>query len=185
MRNVILYIAMSLDGFIADQDGGVGWLEDESPDIQENENYSKFIKTVDTVIMGHTTYRQIISELSKDRWPYEGMETYVLTHRQSEPKLGVHFVNGEITDLLEELKSRKGKDIWICGGADIVNQLILKDEIDTYHITLIPCILGSGIKLFQENNPATSLKLRSTDQYDGLVDLIYESRRKDVQCGDF
>lgn len=185
MRNAVLYIAMSLDGFIADQNGGVGWLEDESPDIQENENYSNFINTVDTIIMGYTTYRQIITELSPEHWPYKGMQTYVLTHRQSEPKAGIHFVNGEITRLIENLKGQEGKNIWICGGADIVNQLILKDRIDLYHITLIPCILGSGIKLFQEKNPAIKLKLRSTNQYNGLIDLIYESQRKEAHNGSF
>ena len=82
MRKTVLYIAESLDGFIAAPDGGVGWLTEQHPDGLEEGSYPEFIRTVDTVLMGYTTYHQIVTELSPDKWAYEGMHTYVFTHKE-------------------------------------------------------------------------------------------------------
>ena len=80
MRKAVLYIALSLDGFIADSAGGVGWLHGHDPALEEG-SYGEFAATVDTVIMGRRTYDQVRGELSPGAWPYEGMDCYVLTHR--------------------------------------------------------------------------------------------------------
>ena len=73
MRTVTLYIAMSLDGFIADRHGGVDWLYGNTPD-DNGGSYESFAAGVDTVIMGRRTYDQITAELSVGAWPYEGMD---------------------------------------------------------------------------------------------------------------
>ena len=84
MRTVTLYIAMSLDGFIADRHGGVDWLYGNTPD-DNGGSYESFAAGVDTVIMGRRTYDQITAELSVGSWPYEGMDCYVLTHARPRP----------------------------------------------------------------------------------------------------
>ena len=81
MREVVLYIAMSLDGYVADETGGADWLEGHGEGPEGADSYSRFIQEVDTVIMGRNTYRQVTTQLSPERWVYQGLHTYVVTHR--------------------------------------------------------------------------------------------------------
>lgn len=176
MRKVVLYIGMSLDGFIADKNGGVDWLQGHDKDSEEMGSYDKFIKSIDTVILGYSTYDQVVTELSPDNWVYSGMKSYVLTHRQIKSTDEIEFTNNDISELINELKEQEGKDIWICGGASIVNQLVKLDLIDRYHITIIPTILGDGIRLFNKDNSEIKLRLIDSETYNGMTDLIYERR---------
>lgn len=178
MRNVVLYIAMSLDGYIADKNGGVGWLSGENPDGDDMQSYAGFIETVDTVILGYKTYRQIVTELSPGSWIYSGKTSYVLTHRKEASTDEIRFTDMSPAQLIANLKAQpeSDKDIWVCGGADIVTQMMDGNLIDRFHITVIPTILGEGIRLFQrrEKGLINRLRLVSTAAYNGLVDLVYE-----------
>lgn len=82
MRKVILYIAVSLDGYIADGKGAVDWIGGHDENVEMEDTFTPFFSGVDMVIMGRKTYNQIVTELSPDRWPYEGATTYVLTHHK-------------------------------------------------------------------------------------------------------
>ena len=75
MRRIVLYIAMSLDGYLADPAGGVDWLTGQDPSWEGDGGYSDFVRTVDTVILGRRTYDQITTQLSPSAWPYEGQDT--------------------------------------------------------------------------------------------------------------
>ena len=86
MREVILYIAMSLDGYIADAQGGVDWLGGHGEPEEGMESYSRLLQRIDTVVMGWNTYHQVTTQLSPDRWVYEGLHTYVITHRPLPPR---------------------------------------------------------------------------------------------------
>lgn len=176
MRKVVLYIAMSLDGFIASETGGVEWLVGQDATSEEMGSYEGFIQTVDAVVMGYTTYHQITTELAPGEWPYKGMKSYVLTHKNKESKDEITFTDENVKQLFEKIKSEPGKNIWICGGANVVNQLMKEDLIDRYHITVIPTILGRGIRLFHDNIDCIKLKLISSETYNGMTDLIYERR---------
>lgn len=81
MRNVVLFIAMSLDGYIADGNGRVDWLMGQDEDAETADSYMDFVKTIDTVIMGWKTYHQVTTELSPGEWVYENLQSYVITHR--------------------------------------------------------------------------------------------------------
>lgn len=176
MRKVILYIAMSLDGYIADEKGGVQWLTGENAENEDMGSYPEFIKGIDTVILGWNTYHQIITELSPDNWVYSGMKTYVITHNSFEATEEIICYKEPLEYLINTLKAEEGKDIWICGGAAIVGQLIEKNLIDRYYITVIPTLLGGGIELFNKNHEELKLKLISTETFNGMVDLVYERR---------
>lgn len=176
LRQVVLYIAMSLDGYIADQKGSVNWLAGQDDNIENEDTYSEFIKDVDTVLMGWKTYNQVVTELSPDEWVYSGLDTYVFTHRSLEDKDGIHFTDEQPEQLVERLKSEEGKNIWLCGGAEIVNQLLKVDLIDRFHIAVIPVLLGSGTWLFSENQDRKPLRLIATKQYNGICELLYEKR---------
>lgn len=177
MREVVLFIAMSLDGYIADKRGGVHWLTGQVPDVQMPDTYGKFIRNVDTVIMGRNTYEQIVTELSPAEWVYQDLTSYVLTHRRDDPKTNHTFmIQSELVDLIQKLKKQPGKHIWICGGADIVRQCMEADLIDTYYISVIPTILGDGIGLFGRPEKELKLELMETQVYNGIVDLVYRRR---------
>ena len=177
MRKVILFIAMSLDGYLADSEGKVGWLGGQGNDEEMVDTCSEFVTHVDTVVMGWNTYNQIITELSPEEWVYSGLTSYVVTHRDCVSAERIRFVNENPCSLISELKNREGKDVWICGGADIVRQLMAEDLIDVYYISVIPMLLGKGIRLFGGSGTEIPLRLIKTQSYDGITDLIYERRK--------
>ena len=177
MRKVVLFIAMSLDGYIADSNGGVGWLNGHGNDNENIDTYSEFTKNIDTVLMGWNTYHQIVTELSPTEWIYGDFTTYVITHNKSNSNEQILFIDENPIDLLEKLKQQDGKDIWICGGANLVQQLMCADLIYRYYISVIPTLLGKGIKLFGEFSTEQKLSLVQTRNYNGIVELVYEHRQ--------
>lgn len=167
---------MSLDGYIADSKGGVDWLNGQGNEDENIDAYSEFAKTIDTVFMGWNTYHQIVTELSPEEWVYKDFTTYVFTHREHASSEKIQFVNMDPVDLAKKLKGEGGKDIWICGGADLAQQFVQEDLIDYYYITVIPTLLGSGIRLFENGKREIKLRLQNTRSYNGMTDLIYTRR---------
>lgn len=166
-RKVILYIATSIDGFIADTDGGVEWLSpSETSGLAKDidTTYDVFYKEIDTVIMGRTTYNQVVNELSPDFYPYEDKINYVLTSKVGDNRADINFSNESVVDLVERLRHEPGKAIWIVGGNSVIMPLVEKNLIDEYRIATVPVLLGSGIPLFNTFNPSLFLKLRESRQ---------------------
>ena len=176
MRRISLFIAMSLDGYIADSKGGVGWLNGQDSENEDIDTYSEFAKTIDTILMGWNTYHQIVTELSPKECIYNEFTTYVITHNEHTSSEKIRFININPVDLVKRLKAEKGKDVWICGGAKLVWQLVNEDLIDDYHITVIPTLLGSGIRLFENAKREVKLRLLNTQSYNGMIDLVYTRR---------
>ncbi len=176
MRKISLLIAMSLDGYIADSKGGVDWLKGQGSDDEKIDVYSEFVKNIDTVLMGWNTYHQIVTELSPKEWVYNEFTTYVITHKEQTSSEKIRFVNSSPVELAKRLKEENRKDIWVCGGANIVRQLVNEDVIDYYYITVIPTILGSGIRLFENTKREIPLRLLNTQSYNGMTDLVYIRR---------
>ena len=174
-RKIILYIATSLDGYIAKRNGTVDWLTEDLNEIASasNDRYDEFYHTIDTVVMGSITYDQVINELSPDQWVYEGKKCYVATSKKREPDSRAEFISDDITQKIADLKQQQGKDIWLVGGGNLINQFIKEDLIDKYVITIIPTILGDGIPLFLNENPEIKLKLVETHTSNGMVELSY------------
>ena len=176
MRKIILYIAMSLDGYIADKNGGVDWLSGQDAEEEDEGTYSEFVQGVDTVVMGWNTYAQLRTELSPKIWPYEELISYVITHRDEKSTDNIKFVGEEPCELIARLKEMPGKDIWICGGSSIIQPLIRENLIDEYRISVIPTILGDGILLFGNWKTELQLRLKETKMYNGIAELVYTRR---------
>lgn len=176
MRKVILYIAMSLDGYIADSSGNVDWLRGQDDDVETADSFPEFEKSIDTVVMGWKTYHQIATELSPDKWVYDNLKSYVCTHRHCVSTESITFSQSDPCSLVKCLRKEEGRDIWICGGASIVRQLMEENLIDVYHIAVIPIILGSGIRLFPESGSEIRLKLVSVNSSNGIRELIYQRK---------
>ena len=178
-RDIVLYIGVSLDGYIARENGDVDWLGGHGEGTEADNGYDEFYETIDTVVMGKTTYNQIINELSKDVWVYKGKKCYVATSEKCDKNENVEFISGDIAKFVTDLKGQEGKDIWLVGGSKLVDDFIKNNLIDKYVISIIPRILGSGIPLFLDKNPEIRLKLISTKTVDGIVELTY-IRKKDA-----
>lgn len=171
-RKVILYIAASLDGYIAKPNDDLEFLSIVEQEGQDY-GYAEFIKTVDAVIVGRKTYDKVIS-MGFD-FPYADKDAYVITRTPS-PDLGsVKFYTGDLKSLVDKLKSEKGKNIFCDGGAEIVNELLKNDLIDEFIISIIPILVGNGTKLFKDGRPEQKLELVSAKSFDkGLTQLHYK-----------
>lgn len=174
MSKVKLFIAISLDGYIATESGSIEWLN-HFPQDEVDDSYETFYNSIGNVIMGSTTYRQITEELA-DVYPYADSKSYVLTSQTFKPADGVTFVNKNVSDVVKDIKSNNDYDIWIVGGSSIVKPLVENDEIDEYIIAIAPILLGKGIPLFKHMNESITLNLINTYRKNQLVYLNYEKK---------
>lgn len=126
--------------------------------------------------MGWNTYHQVATELSPDKWVYHGLTSYVVTHRELPSTGEIIFTSESPCGIVDGLKQKEGKNIWICGGAHLIQQLVKSDQIDEYYISVIPTILGKGIRLFGMDSKERRLKLVHTRSYNGITDLVYIRR---------
>ena len=176
-RKVILYIAASLDGYIAKPGDDLGFLSIVQQD-GEDYGYADFIKTVDTVILGRKTYDWVMTQVSA--FPHADKNTYVITRRARPAINKTNFYTGNLKALIMKLKTETGADIFIDGGAEIINEILKDKLIDEFIISIIPILLGDGTKLFKDGRPEQELKLISTRHFEkGLVQLHYERADKE------
>lgn len=173
MREVTLFIAMSLDGYIADENCGVDWLNAEAPEDPGEDLYEAFIQNIDTILMGWKTYHQIVTELSPQEWPYPDQQTYVFTHREMPSSEKTAFIREDPASFVKKLKETEGKGIWICGGASLAGRLLNEDLVDCLDLTILPVLLGNGISLFQNEIRRIALQLETAQKLRGMVHLVY------------
>jgi dihydrofolate reductase len=172
-RKVILYISMSIDGYIADKNNDLSFL---STVEQEGEDYGylDFVQSIDTVIIGRKTYEKVL-EMGFE-YPHTDKKVYVITRTKKPDKGSFEYYSGDIPTLIAKLKLEQGKNIYCDGGAEIVHLLLKEKLIDELIISVIPVMLGSGISLFKEDRPFQKLKLLSSKAFDiGLVQLHYQT----------
>jgi len=176
-REVILYIAMSLDGYIAKDNGDISFLSVvESP--PEDYGYGDFIKSVETVIMGRKTYEKVLT-FGID-FPHRDKKCYVISRSKKGQDANVEFYNGNIEELIAAIRKASGLNIFVDGGAELVYELMQRDLIDKYIISVIPIFIGTGIPLFKPGRPEQHLKLvRSVTFPSGLAQLWYEKKESE------
>ncbi len=169
-----LYIASSLDGYIAREDGSVAWLEELEGDEGTDYGYGEFIANIDMIIMGRKTYDLVLG--FDMPWPYKEFETYVATSdrnlKVSTPN--THLIHDLNKKSIRELRDKSNKNIWLIGGGELVSLFLELGETDEYIICLIPRVLGKGIPLFPRDNTDTKLTLSDCKSYkSGAVMLRY------------
>ncbi|MGE6261116.1 dihydrofolate reductase family protein [Heyndrickxia sporothermodurans] len=166
-REVVLYIASTLDGFIAKNDDDLQWLYDTEG--EGDAGYTEMYQSIDTVIMGKRTYDYVLEH--SEVFPYPDKKCYVFTTSENGTNEYVEFVNEDVVEFTKRLREQEGSKIWLVGGSGILDAFIKENLIDEYIITVTPHILGSGIPLFKENNPQINLNLIDTKQFGQFVQL--------------
>lgn len=171
-RKLFLFIASSIDGYIARPDGDISWLgRVEAPG--EDYGYARFMDQVDTVVLGRKTYDKV-KEMGVDL-PYQGKLVYVLTSQTRTPEGNVRFVNQPADRLLADIRNQPGKHIYCDGGAELVRQFLSLGLVDEMIISIIPVLLGDGIRLFQAGAMESAWELLDAKSFaSGLVQLHYK-----------
>ena len=167
MRKIILYIANSLDNFIAREDGDVDWLYSDG-----EYGMGEFYASIDTVIMGRKTI-EIGEKFGQTH--YKGIKNYVFSRSRKESEIGeLEYVSEDIESFVEELKNEEGKDIWLVGGGDLIQQFLEKNLVDEIHMFVHPILLGTGLPLFLPFEKQIDLELKDTKAFEnGVVQLSY------------
>lgn len=156
MKKIKLYIATSIDGYIARNDGDIDWLT-EYPNPQKTDySYKDFFNSIDTIIMGGRTYRELLC--MDYLWAYKDKIVYVITHTAQNTKENTHFVTEHIIEVISQLQEENGKDIWLMGGGEMTTLFLNNDLVDEMIITTMPIILGGGISLFPDNPKESNWK---------------------------
>lgn len=175
MRKISLFIAMSLDGYIAKPNDDLSFLnlvEKEGEDY----GYAKFIGTIDTIIVGRKTYDYVLKNIGSSHYDNGQRDVYVITRTERQNAGRTTFYTGDLTELVKKLKSEKGKNIYCDGGAEVINILLKHNLIDEFIISVIPVLLGNGTRLFKDGRPEQTLTLVTSQTFEtGLVQLHYKN----------
>jgi len=172
-RKVIVFIATSLDGYIATEEDTLDWLF--KVEGEGDNGYSEFYETVDTIIFGRRTYDWLM-EHEKDNFPYKDNKCYVFTKSKQEPNNDVEFVDGSINELIDELKGTEGKNIWVVGGGGLIASFVKENLVDEFIITIAPTIIGKGIPLFSKQKLEIELDLIDSRRFNQFVQLHYKKK---------
>jgi dihydrofolate reductase len=172
MIKTTLFILVSQDGFIADNQGSVDQLISEKQ--KEDYGFSLFYKAITGILMGRKTYEQITTY---GVWPYGAKKTYVFTKQTLlKPNKNVTFVTDNISHFMQTLDQVNIKDeYWLVGGAQLITAFYTQGLINRYILTIIPKTLGSGILLPKPIWREESMQKYDTQYYfDGVVQHYYE-----------
>lgn len=160
-----VFIATSLDGYIADKNGGIEWLNSVPNPNNDDMGYVEFINEIDALVMGRTTFETVLG-FDLD-WPYE-QPVFVLSNKLKEipesHKGKAFLVKGTLTEILNQIHEKGFNRLYVDGGTTIRN-FLKEDLIDEMVLTTIPILLGGGSSLFQELPNVLNFDLIGTKTY--------------------
>jgi dihydrofolate reductase len=177
MRSLVIYIATSLDGYIAKPNDDLSFLklvEKEGEDY----GYAEFTATIDTIILGRKTYDWVVREIGSSHYDNGDRDVFVITRTERTGVGRTTFYTGNVTELVQRLKSESGKNIYCDGGAEIIDTLLKSDLIDELIISIVPVLLGEGTRLFKDGRPEQQLKLVGTKTFNTGLTQVHYKRKK-------
>lgn len=173
MAQIISYIAISLNGKIARLTGEVDWLDTIPNPNKVDYGYSEFIGEIDTTIQGRATYDQLLAW--DIEFPYKGLDNYVMSTSKVGKDQNVTFINGEDVEVIEDIKLKAKKNIWLIGGGKINGWFLQKGLIDELRVFIMPIILPDGLDLFTGQINDFGLELINSKTYpSGVLELKYK-----------
>ena len=173
------YIAVSLDGYIADKNGGIEWLDSIPIPNDEDMGYVKFTEGIDALVMGRNTFETVLG-FDVD-WPYK-KPVFVLSNSLNEipesHKGKAYLVKGTLAEVLEQIHKKGCHRLYIDGGITIQN-FLKEDLIDEMTVTIFPVVLGGGSPLFSELPQELDFELVESKVYvNQLVQNHFRRNRK-------
>lgn len=168
---LIYYVAQSLDGYIADKNNGVAWL-DKYDSAGEDYGYESFYVEVDSIIMGRKTFDQV---LGFGDWPYPSKSSWIVTHKPILKTLPEVFGTDDPPEMIMEIIRKKGfNTTWLVGGGEVANLFLERGLITNYIISLMPELLGDGVSLLGNAQMRSDMKLKSSQIFqNGVIQLHY------------
>ncbi|NCU03563.1 MAG: dihydrofolate reductase [Chitinophagaceae bacterium] len=178
MRKLCLFIATSLDGYIAKPNNDLSFLklvEKEGEDY----GYAEFTSSIDTIILGRKTYDYVLKEIGTSHYDNGDRDVYVITRTERPQQGRTIFYTGNIAALINRLKSEQGKNIYCDGGAELIDALLQQDLIDEMIISIIPVLVGDGTRLFKDGRPEQTLEFIEAKTFEtGLTQLHYKRKKE-------
>lgn len=170
-RRLRYSVAMSLDGFIADEQGGYDWIP-ENDDI----DFAAYLAKIDALIMGRITYELLAAE--DQVGGFEDQAIFVVsTTLDPGAHPDVTVVSDDVEGFVRNLKERDGKDIWLFGGGALFRSLLAAGVVDRVEVGVIPVLLGAGIPLLPGFDGVARLRLHSVEDVSGIVLMKYDVER--------
>ncbi|MFD1292592.1 dihydrofolate reductase family protein [Lutibacter holmesii] len=173
-----VFIATSLDGYIADKNGGIEWLHSIPNPTNDDMGYAEFTNNIDALIMGRNTFETVLG-FDVD-WPYN-KPVFVLSNKLKEIpasyKNKAFLVNGSLTEVLSEIHKKGFEKLYIDGGTTI-RSFLKEDLIDELVLTTIPILLGGGSPLFSQLPTELSFELVTSKSYLNQITQNYYKRKK-------
>lgn len=181
MRELVLFIATSEDGYIATTEGSIDWLTTRTFSEGEDGGFASFYDEIDTILVARKTFEHVM-KLTGGIYPHQDRKTILVTTRSNysiqEAYHGSNIVtlSNEVVSHIKRLKEEEGKAIWLCGGSSIINQLMHAKLIDRLIVTLVPIQLGEGIPLWdaQSISMLTDYQATKRRNFDGCTQTIFE-----------
>ncbi|MBP2078646.1 dihydrofolate reductase family protein [Oceanobacillus polygoni] len=178
-RSVILDLAVTLDGFVEGKNGEVDWC------IMDSEmGFHNFLNQIDTILYGRKSYDlwgeytpEKNSGMEEEMWELiHSKEKYVFSRTQKGPETTAVYINENILEEVNKLKSKPGKDIWLYGGANLITTFVNLGLVDEFRLSVHPIVLGEGKPLFVDIKKSFNLRLVNSRTYSsGVVQLIYHN----------
>ncbi|HKW57120.1 MAG TPA: dihydrofolate reductase family protein [Candidatus Acidoferrum sp.] len=168
-RNVVLAVAVSLDGYIARKNGAVDWLATD-PQF----DWGSYVQPFDVLVAGRKTL-DIPEGHKGGTGPWGKMDCYIFSRSKSPGKRGsVEYVNQLPSKLIRKIREQPGKDIWLMGGGELAREFLKEDLVDRMDLGIMPVLLGEGIPLFPQGFPQRNFVLEKFQTYkNGMVRAVY------------
>ena len=171
---VSVFLGTSIDGCIAGENGDLSWLAELAPDSPEATGYAALMAQVDTLLIGRSTYDAV---LGFEPWPYAGKRVVVLSHRDFTPRHGEQRREGSVREVLAALAAEGCRHVYLDGGA-VIRAGLREGVIDSLTLSVLPVVLGKGVRLFEDGLPRSDWRLEGTRQLpSGVVQLRYGKRQ--------
>lgn len=178
MKNIVLDLAVTLDGFIEGSNGEIDWCI-----MDDDMDFDGFLSTIDTIFYGRVSYdawgnfrpNEDASDTEIKLWQGVHSKKKYVFSRQDIQDGRANFLNSDIEKKVGEIKKEGGKDIWLYGGASLIKTFIQLGLVDIYRISVHPTVLGSGKPLFEDLKNRLNLNLIKANTFkSGVVQLIYK-----------
>jgi dihydrofolate reductase len=173
----VLGVGISLDGYIARPDGSVDFLF-----MPKDYSMAAFFKRIDTAVMGRKTY-EVALKLGGGTMGSPGMKSFVFSRSmKAGERGGVTIVSETPKQIVDGLRKKKGKDIWLMGGGELTREFLREDLVDELYLGVVPVLIGDGIPAFPSGFPQREFVLVENKTYSkGLIALGYERRKQKKQ----